>query len=52
MTNLFELFDSKTDRIVFVGTEAECIAYSVEHPERSFYWEVKRNVDKETSNDY
>ena len=43
MDNIFELFDDKTDRCVFVGTEAECVAYSIEHPEGKFYWELRRD---------
>ena len=33
MSNLFQMEDAKTDRVVFVGTEKECIQFSKENPE-------------------
>lgn len=44
--NLLELHDDKTDRVVFVGTEAECIKYSKEHPEKKFYFVEKSKKNK------
>lgn len=40
---MWELYDDKTDKIVFVGTEEECEEYSKHYPERKFYMiEVKK----------
>lgn len=43
MGKVYELFDDKTDKCVFVGTEPECIKYSIEHPDVKFYWEIRRD---------
>lgn len=47
-----KLWDDKTDRVVFEGTEEECIEYTKEHPERKYYMEEKddKNNDRPTSN--
>lgn len=40
---IFRLKDEKSGRIVFSGTEEECLTYSKEHPEIKFILEeVKR----------
>lgn len=46
-SNMFELFDSKTDKLVYVGTENQCIEYSKQNPERVFYWVNKKEDDKD-----
>lgn len=43
MSKVYDLFDNKTDRKVFSGTEPECIKYSVEHPDVKFYWVTKQD---------
>ena len=41
---IFQMEDAKTDRVVFVGTEKECIEFSKENPDRNFIMtEVKDN---------
>lgn len=41
---IFQMEDAKTDRVVFVGTEKECIQFSVENPDtRYIMTEVKDN---------
>ena len=47
MDKLFELRDSKTDRIVFVGTDKECIEYTKKEPERSFYFITRKEIKNE-----
>lgn len=47
MDEMIELWDSKTDRIVFVGTEKECIEYTKKEPERSFYFITRREIKNE-----
>lgn len=39
MDKQFRLYDEKTDRLVMIGTEAECIEYTKTEPERKFYLE-------------
>lgn len=39
-----EMYDSKTDRLIYVGTMQECLDRSKEEPDRKFYI-----VDKETT---
>lgn len=46
MDDLYELFDSKTDRLAFVGTEAECIEFTKTEPRREFYFEHKKNKEE------
>ena len=44
---MWELFDSKTDKLVFVGTEQACIEYTRQFPDRSYYMvEVKSKQNK------
>lgn len=45
---LFELFDSKTDRLVKVGTEEECIEYTKKEPEKKFYMVEVKEATKDT----
>lgn len=43
MEKLFKLEDKKNERVVFTGTEKECMDYTKEHPERTFIMtEVKK----------
>ena len=44
---MVELRDSKTDKVVFVGTEKECIEYSKKEPERSFYFVEEKKDGKD-----
>lgn len=44
---MWQMFDDKTDRLVFVGTEKECEEYSKEHSDRKFYMiELKSKENK------
>lgn len=44
---MWELFDSKTDRLVFVGTEEACIEYTKQFPDNNYYMvEVKSKQNK------
>lgn len=47
MIETYELFDSKTDKVVFRGTMQQCLDYTTQEPYRKFYIEHK----KENHND-
>ena len=46
-SNRYELFDNKTDKVVYVGTESQCIEYSKEHPDRTYYWVNKKEEEED-----
>ena len=51
MNNSWQLYDDKTDRIVFVGSEKECEEYTKEYPDKKFYM-VEVKEAKKTKNNY
>jgi len=41
---MWQMYDDKTDRVVYVGSEKECEQYSKEHPDEKFYMiEIKKD---------
>ena len=48
-SNFYELFDSKTDKAVYFGTESQCIEYSKQNPTPRFYWVNKDKKESRTN---
>ena len=40
---MWELRDEVTNKVVYVGTEEECLNYSKEHPNENFLMEEVKN---------
>lgn len=49
MDNLWQLYDDKTDRVVFVGSDKECEEYTKEYPDTKFYM-IELKEAKKTKN--
>ncbi len=41
---LYQLEDAKSERVVFVGTEKECLEYTKEDPERNYIMTERKRV--------
>lgn len=41
---LYQLEDAKSERVVFVGTEKECLEYTKEEPERNYIMTERKRV--------
>lgn len=39
---LYQLEDAKSERIVFTGTEKECLEYTKEYPDRNYIMTEKK----------
>ena len=41
---LYQLEDAKSERVVFVGTEKECLEYTKEDPDRNYIMTERKSV--------